>query len=596
MIAAARTNEWREHPEAHVISTSAEYELGALSSQEIDRVLDVLAANNELGYLTDFDRPQQRHAFEQRAHKQLLVALREATEGDEFDNIVVNEYTKIPSDVAKRAYLYVSALHRFGLITRAAVLHRALDVPLADIGARVFLPAAKIIVPQMVMGDAEPYYRTRHPLIADIVFDRVVLSESERLRFYVTLIRELDLGYASDADTYRRLSRALNRTLLKDFAFDSNKRALMREIQDLDPTDAYVHQHAAMMELALGDLRVAAGHINRAIEERPHDVAIKDTQGRIVLASALRESSQARKMAGFNEAEAIFVKNVTRRPSEPYGYRHLAQTYWERSRAETNSSEKAKYLAATDRVLEEGLDAATDTAMLSQYRAELENQIGNRAEARALLTQALRERPDDLPMRRIAARLAALDSDHGGQIQLLRDGLDMNPDSWELHYELANILAKDEASDPVGVAQHFRAALLAPLRRYRPRLTYAAWLFSQGRYDDAGEQFGKLDAIELPARERLEPRTFSFGALRRRHSGQVVRLAYTNGDVDFDSGATRVFFLRSEVEAPGTVRVGTPVTYLLAFNLRGPIARDLRIRAAPRPRGESAAPGRTGGA
>src|SRR6202034_2000691 len=111
-----------------------DYELGTLSDAEIDRVLDTLESNEQLNALAALSRSQQHDAFTARAEKQLLVALREATEGAAFDDIIVNEYQHIPSDEAKRAYLYVAALHRFNLVTRAPVLHRALGIPLSELG------------------------------------------------------------------------------------------------------------------------------------------------------------------------------------------------------------------------------------------------------------------------------------------------------------------------------------------------------------------------------------------------------------------------------------------------------------------------------
>jgi tetratricopeptide (TPR) repeat protein len=576
VVTAARTNEWRESQETSLLNAKSEFELDPLSAPEIERVLDTLGAHGQLGYLDDADRETQRRAFVSRAQKQLLVALREATEGKDFDEILADEFERIPSNDGKRAYLYVAALHPFGLMTRAAVLHRALRIPLAELSERVFRPTAKILVEHEIDPDPEPYYGTRHPLIAELVFDRRVATEAERLGFYITLIRELDLGYASDSDTYRRLSRSLNRHLLRDFQSHGHQRQLMREIQELDPTDAFVYQHAAMMELSFGDFRVASAHIARAIEARPNDVTIRDTEGRIVLAGVDRESSKPRKLAELAEAEAIFSRNISRRPNEPYGYRHLAETYWKRTTVETDPSRQAHYFGATYEVLSDGLNNATNTSMLLQYQAEIEEEAGNRNVARGVLDGALKERPDDVPMRVMAARLARAAGDRAHAIDLLRDGVAVVPDAWEFHYRLALALADSGSGDPGEIGRHFAAALLAPLRRYRPRLAYAVWLFSQRDYDKADEQFARLEQIELPNRDRFDVRTFRFGTLGGRQEGRISRLSYANGHVEYDGGATRVFFRTSALRERGSaIRVGAAVSYRLCFSLLGPLAHDV---------------------
>lgn len=579
VVAAARTNEWRDNADAALITANHEFELGQLSDREIDAVIERLATHGALGFLQDASPEARRDAFQRRAQKQLLVALREATEGDDFDRIVVDEFERIPTDEAKQAYLYVAALHRFGLFTRAPVLHRALQVPLADLGRRVFDPATKIIVAEELGRDSEPFYRTRHPLIAEIVFDRRVGSESERLSFYLALIRQLDLGYRSDADTYRRLSRSLNKALLTDFRQASSKRQLMAEIQAVDPTDAFVNQHAAMMELALGNLRAAATHIAAAIEARPEDRAIRDTEGRIVLAGVAAESTPARKLAKLAQAEAIFSRNIARAPTEPYGYRHLAETHWKRSEVESDATQRAVYIGKAYAVLVEGLDNAANTAMLMQYRAQLEDAEGRSDEALGVLDKGLQERPEDVAMRVMAARIAERQDDSGTAIRILRDGVAAVPDSWELHYRLALLLAEQDAPDANEVTRHFAAAQLAPVRRYRTRLTYAAWLFSQAKYADADDQFAKLAELEIPASERFEARNFRFPGLRGRHTGRVTRLSMGNGHVEFDGGATRIYFRTRDLASAAGLRVGSEIGYTVRFSVVGPIAKNLSIEA-----------------
>jgi tetratricopeptide (TPR) repeat protein len=582
VIGEARTNEWRENQDSLGLTVKEEFELEQLSKREIEAVLGALAAHGKLGYLEDATPEQRIEAFERRAEKQLLVALREATEGRAFDDIVVDEYERIPSADAKRAYLLIASLHRFNLFTRAAVLHRALDIPLAELGDRVFGPATKILIPRETPRDPEPFYTTRHPLIAEIVFDRAVHSERERLAFYVSLISQLDLGYKSDAETYRRLSRSLNRRLLRDFDSGQRRRELMKTIAALDPSDAFVHQHSAMMELRLGDVAAAARHIARAIELRPEDAAIRDTEGRIVLESARRESDTRRKPSKLQQAEEIFQRNIGRRPDEPYGYRHLAETHWEKYRAEADPQRRISHLVHAYRTLTDGLETCADTTMLLQYRAELEDNVGSHEVARDTLTEALNDRPGDVPLRVMAARLA-LGAGRGDEARrILEEGIRAAPDAWELHYRLALLLAERELADPQDVKRHFSAALTAPLRRFRPRLAYAAWLFGTGDYAEANEQFARLEELDLPGAQRRELHSYRFAGLDRQHHGRIVRLSYRSGHVDYDRGAQRIFFRAEEVDRASKpwLRPGQDVRYELAFNVRGPVARNLR-RSAP---------------
>ncbi|OWK42236.1 SIR2 family NAD-dependent protein deacylase [Fimbriiglobus ruber] len=92
---------------------SEEYVLGALSDREINEILAALAKYPTcLGKLEGLPLEEQREHFERLAEKDLLVALRELTSGTNFDAIVRDEYARIPSAIAQRAYVFVAALGR----------------------------------------------------------------------------------------------------------------------------------------------------------------------------------------------------------------------------------------------------------------------------------------------------------------------------------------------------------------------------------------------------------------------------------------------------------------------------------------------------
>ena len=102
--------------------TPAEFELGQLSTGEASAILDALQKYDALGKLTGTSREEQLQHFENLAHEDLLVALRELTIEGRFDEIIRNEFEKIPSETAKKAYVYVSAVGQLGLSLRYETL------------------------------------------------------------------------------------------------------------------------------------------------------------------------------------------------------------------------------------------------------------------------------------------------------------------------------------------------------------------------------------------------------------------------------------------------------------------------------------------
>jgi hypothetical protein len=78
-----------------------------LSDHDVDALIDKLSQFNLLGKLAGKTRIEQRYEFAIRAEKQILVAMREATKGEPFDQIIESEFDSIESREAQVAYLAI---------------------------------------------------------------------------------------------------------------------------------------------------------------------------------------------------------------------------------------------------------------------------------------------------------------------------------------------------------------------------------------------------------------------------------------------------------------------------------------------------------
>lgn len=92
-VLGERLNEWRQA--GLRFRPRQEYEIEPLSDSEIDGLLDCLGRNGELDKLEPLERSLQVAVIKEKHGKQLLVAMREATEGKDFDAILMDEYQGI---------------------------------------------------------------------------------------------------------------------------------------------------------------------------------------------------------------------------------------------------------------------------------------------------------------------------------------------------------------------------------------------------------------------------------------------------------------------------------------------------------------------
>jgi len=133
--------------------------------------------------------------------------------------------------------------------------------------------------------------------------------------------------------------------------------------------------------------------------------------------------------------------------------------------------------------------------------------------------------------------------------------------------------SRDRAAE---IKAHFEAAILGPLRNYRPRLAYCAYLYSTRDYRGAEQEIVRLEDLLVPSSERFAPHYFAFGDLGARQVGRILRRTFSYAIVEFDQGAASAFMPLRELttEDANAMNRGLTVTFKLAFNLKGPIALE----------------------
>ncbi|MDZ4810523.1 MAG: SIR2 family protein, partial [Bacteroidota bacterium] len=100
IIISTRTNVFdRLTSKLESIVSLVEFKTPNLDRDEIIEVINKLSENNLLGNLKGLSELMRIKEFENRSKKQILVAMREATKGESFDNIIKSEYGDIvPSE------------------------------------------------------------------------------------------------------------------------------------------------------------------------------------------------------------------------------------------------------------------------------------------------------------------------------------------------------------------------------------------------------------------------------------------------------------------------------------------------------------------
>jgi tetratricopeptide (TPR) repeat protein len=258
-----------------------QFELGTLSTEEIKRILDALSEYKLLGKLTGSPIDVQIDHFEKLAQDDLLVALRELTSEERFDVIIRDEFNNIPSEIAKKAYVYVSALSQIDLSIRYETLMRILDLDYEKLKSEIFIPAAGVLISGEVIGFSRHNlgYKlgTRHPIIASVIFASAADHDEDKFQIFNDIISAMDIGFNDDSRLLQGIIK--NRQLVNVFKSDEKKRAFYDRLESILPDSPYVLQHRSILEKDLDNSSSAVLYARRALAIDPKNLMLKNTLG-----------------------------------------------------------------------------------------------------------------------------------------------------------------------------------------------------------------------------------------------------------------------------------------------------------------------------
>jgi tetratricopeptide (TPR) repeat protein len=393
LVLGERKNEWRT---ARSRVRAEEYEIQPLSDKEIDRLLDFLTREHALGKLEELARDYQFAIVKEKHEKQLLVAMREATEGYGFDVIIENEYRgiadgKSPTTVnlPRDLYLIVCCFHQEGVLVRDRLLADILRIPLSDLHDEIGSSLDGLIFfEETDVSRGEYAARTRHRTIADVVWKKCgQISTKEYI--LQTAMERLNLSYRLDKVSFDKFVG--NDDIVANFKTLDGKIRFFETACKREPNNPYSLQHFARMLLREKQTTLALAQIDLAIKMNDRLRVLHHTRGTILaeLANTAENEDLGRKWMLQSETE--FRLCVTMQARDHYGYQGLASLYLNWAKRVKSEDESADYLTKCEATIGEGLRNAREREVLWVLSAEVQKWLGNEPSRIEKLKKAVSE-------------------------------------------------------------------------------------------------------------------------------------------------------------------------------------------------------------
>lgn len=482
--------------------TLPEFELLTLSHNEIQNILDSLKKYDLLGKLTGSNREEQIAHFTSLADKDLLVALRELTTDGTFDEIIKDEFNKIPSKKAKLAYIYVSALSQLDLAIRYETLVHILELDYSQLRTDIFRPTEGVLISGEESGSSRHNIgfriRTRHPIIASIIFSTQAPDDETKFEIINNILSHLDAGYSEDKRLFFELTR--RRDLVKTLESPEKRRAVYERLHEIMPDNQYVLQHRSILEKELNNPKLAVKFAQESLKYDRDNQTLLNTLGLAFEFEARSTTEPLKWKSLIQSASKIFNKNIQKTPTDPYGY--IGQVYIMRQhiKKETDSEKKSLLYAEALSYLEEAYEATQESSIIASELAIQRKALGDRASAIDILNKALNKKRNDIRLRDILIRFL-FDDDLKEAIRLAQEGIRLNPTAWRFQRHIARI--KKLQGEPIDAVKGFyEAAIRHQKGDINLLVELGAFLFMNKKYFEANEIFNQARQLQITGYEK----------------------------------------------------------------------------------------------
>jgi cold shock CspA family protein len=580
VVMAERINEWNIQGQELAPYVTEEFELKYLNPAEIDGLLALLEKHHALGTLAKLNEDDRKRELSEHAGRQLLVALHEATLGQPFESILLDEFEHIAPFEAQRLYLTVCVLNRLNVPVRAGLIARMHGIPFEEFKKRFFAPLEHVVFAQKDEMTGDYQYRARHPHIADIVFRRILKKADERFDCYIRCLKALNVTYAVDWKAFWQMVRARN--LFDLFPDLQMVKAIFAAAKETVGEDAHLLHQMGIYEMNRidGDLAEASRLLNRATELAPYDAAIKHSIAEHRLRAADRSRTALERSKLLKDAANISAGLIRGENTDSYAHHTLVKI-------EIRELEDGLAASAPEAEIEKLIKDAEGTLYDAQqefpgdsHLLEAESRLAKVLKDNERATNALARAFDANPRNEFVAVRLARQYQQSGNTQkaseVLKKALDGNGSSRRLHYTFARLLMETTPNDGENIVYHLQRSFTDGDNNYEAQLLYGRQLFLNGRIEESRNLFSRLSKV------RVSPETKNrllYPIQDRFFDGRMSRPQGSYAFITREGQGDSIYVHSANVPEKvwNELTFGTRVRFRIAFTLKGTNAFDLQL-------------------
>jgi len=585
VIASEREADWGSYcSDLEKSFTPSLFTLRKLNEREAEDLVDLLDRHNCLGQLKGRQKQSQISAFmdEDRADRQLLVALHELTLGKPFEQIILEEYSRVVPDAARQLYLDIATFHQFGVIARAGAISRISSIRFEDFESSFFAPLKDIIrvVSDPYTGDRG--YETRHTRVSSILFGVACPDDESKARQLTRILAGLDVGFSSDKRVVENICKG--RLLAEQFSSVAYGREIFETAISGLSSSAFLYQQAAIFEYLH-----PGGSLDRS-QQLAEEARQLDGNNHIYIHTlaevarrraneaptrVLKEKLRAQARSLLNE---IWLKDARKDLSFCRLLVDEALDLLKQLPSDPKDHELVEFDDKVDEAVERLRKAQQDFPSEAEFpsaEGQFWQKLGESERASGAFQKAISIRPRSSGAFARLSRIQRVSGSYSEAISTLEKALEKFPSDKNIHLQLALLKFDQSETDASGAEYHLRSSFGPGDHNFDARFLYAEYLFWAGRVSESKALFEEIHSKAPDSFRKTVPAADDAITSKLSEFAGVV-----------DSIKDRFFFVRfggypvpifahmsSLVELSfDELQVGSPVMFKLRFNRQGPTA------------------------
>ena len=584
IIGADREADWKTYcrtldkynPKVHLLKR--------LSEKESTNLVELLEKHNCLGQLANKSKEECISLFmnEDRSDRQLLVALHELTQGKPFEEIVLEEYTRIIESGAKEIYLDIATMHQFGVPARIGAIQRISGISYNDFEEKLLTPLSDIIRVIKNHRTQDFEYFTRHSRVAKIVFEAVLTNDKLKSDQFCKIIEVLDPGYSSDYRIIKKLCKG--RKSAKIFKDIVAARAIFETALKVVPNSAHFLQQFAILEFTHnnGSLDEAEKYAKLATEIDQDNHTFIHTLAEVIRRKALRVTEVKKKRVLRNSSRNLLDQIGLKDSYKSLTYCNLLIDETLDELKSSKNQDKSIFERLKEETIKRLSRAKQEFPNISEIEyAEARFWVGLDEKDKAVesYSKVILNPKNEQAFIRLADLFLDMDKFNDAST-VIDKGISIFPNDKSLNFFKARLLVKLSDSPTKEIEYYFKSSFSIGDNNHLARFLYGQYLFWSGEYQECSKIFKYISQnvdLDFKNNDKFNPKDVisKFGIFK----GRVTSIKSTFFFILDERSQLSIFAsLKSfKIDKIKKLEVGSAVKFEIDFNYKGPIAINVEL-------------------